>query len=268
MKKIIRVTTVLMAFLLFATGCAIQMKPRPSTAAIDSIGITKIAQKAHVVISAKDLVLEQSVHFGLMGYLFPVNVKVGETLKVYSEEYFGEIFNEVVFSNPSAEDITVTFEIKSFDISAIGKAAHLELPLRCARLIGVMLLHVDGRSVFCFARRGAERRGGTEIFEPAQRSQRQRDHEGGTEGGQKETRREAEFLGWIVVTGCSFAGFGLSILPHVNEADVSPCWRSPHIFAPRHVNRARPSRRRQCPTRRHPNLPLSLHFSSVISLSL
>ncbi len=129
MKKIIRVTTVLMAFLLFATGCAIQMKPRPSTAAIDSIGITKIAQKANVVISAKDLVLVQSVHFGLMGYLFPVNVKVGETLKVYSEEYFGEIFNEVVFSNPSAEDITVTFEIKSFDISAIGKAAHLELKM-------------------------------------------------------------------------------------------------------------------------------------------
>lgn len=129
MKNPMHVAAVLIVSLLFVVGCATQMKPRPSSAAIASIDKTKITQKANVVISNKDLALEQTVHFGLVGFLFPVNVKVGETLKVYSEEYFGEMFNEVVFSNPSAENITVAFEIKSFDISAVGKAAHLELKM-------------------------------------------------------------------------------------------------------------------------------------------
>ena len=150
MKKLMHATAVLMGLLLFVTGCATQMKPRPSTAAIASIGMTKITQKANVVISGKDLALEQSVHFGLMGYLFPVNVKVGETLKVYSEEYFGEIFNEVVFSNPSAENITVAFEIKGFDISAVGKAAHLELKMvvndKNSKQLHEKIYSADGKS--------------------------------------------------------------------------------------------------------------------------
>ena len=129
MKKPMHVAAVLMVSLFFVAGCALQMKPRPSSGAIASIGTSKIAQKASVVISDKDLALEQSVHFGLVGYMSPVNVKVGETLKVYSEEYFGTIFSEVAFGNPPAENIAVVFEINDFDISAVGKAAHLELKM-------------------------------------------------------------------------------------------------------------------------------------------
>jgi hypothetical protein len=129
MKNLMRIAAVSMVSLLFVAGCAMQMKPRPSPAAIAAIGKTKITQKANVVISDKDLALEQSVHFGLVGFMFPVKVKVGETLKVYSEEYFDEMFREVAFSNPTADNITVAFEIKGFDISTVGTAAHLELKM-------------------------------------------------------------------------------------------------------------------------------------------
>jgi hypothetical protein len=129
MKNPMDVAVVLMVSLLLVAGCATQMKPRPSSDVIASVSKNKIAQKANVVISNKDSALEHSVNFGLVGFLFPVTVKVGETLKVYSEEYFGKIFNDVTFSNPPAESIIVVFEIKGFDISAFGKAAHLELKM-------------------------------------------------------------------------------------------------------------------------------------------
>jgi hypothetical protein len=128
MKNIVHVAVLFMVTLSFSLeGCAVYVKPHPSSDAIASIGKNKITQKAYVVISDRDLALEQSVHFGLIGYLNPVSVKVGETLKVYSEEYFNELFNEVAFTNQPSDSIGVVFEIKGFNISAFEKAAHLEL---------------------------------------------------------------------------------------------------------------------------------------------
>jgi hypothetical protein len=152
MKKLGHVAVLFLVSLFFLEGCVIYMKPHPSSDAIASIGKNKITQKANVVISDKDLALEQSVHFGIIGFLFPVNVKVGETLKVYSEEYFNEIFNEIAFNNPPADDITVVFEIKSFDISAIGTAAHLELNMvindKNKKQIFEKLYNADGEGHF------------------------------------------------------------------------------------------------------------------------
>ena len=130
MKKQGHVAVLFMVSLLFLGGCATYIKPHSSPDALASIGNNKIAQKADIVISDKDLALEHSVHFGLVGFLFPVNVKVGEALKTHSEEYFSKIFsNEVTFRNQSADSISVVFEIKDFNISAVGTAAHLELKM-------------------------------------------------------------------------------------------------------------------------------------------
>lgn len=150
MKKLRHVAGLFMLSLLFFGGCATYIKPHPSPDALASIGKNKIAQKAHIVISDKDLTFEQSVHFGLLGFLFPVNVKVGEALKAHSEEYFSKIFsNEVTFSNQSADSISVVFEIKDFNISAIGTAAHLKLNMvikdRTAKQIFEKLYTADGK---------------------------------------------------------------------------------------------------------------------------
>ena len=129
MRTLQHVLAPLILSLFLLVGCVTYMKPHPSSSAITSISKNKTAQKANVVISDKDLALEQSAHFGLVGFAFPVSVKVGETLRVYSKEYLSEIFSEVTSTSQPVDGMSVIFEIKIFDISAVGKAAHLELKM-------------------------------------------------------------------------------------------------------------------------------------------
>ena len=99
----------------------------PSETAIRSHIHKKINRSVTVLISDHDFGLTHDVHMGLVGYITPYRVYPGRTLKAHAELYLMQLFDKVSFDVQGYSDIYIDLDIRSFDITAVNKAAHLKV---------------------------------------------------------------------------------------------------------------------------------------------
>ncbi len=103
--------------------------PTPAAAVISSHIYKKIHQKAAIFISDEELASQYDSHFGLVGYLFPYRVYPGKILKAYADVYLSKLFDRISFKQQDDDNFLLSLKIINFDISAVSKAAQLEISL-------------------------------------------------------------------------------------------------------------------------------------------
>ena len=120
------------------TGCATYVGTHPRI--IDVPIQSNIQETITVVISQEDLEREEAVSFGIVGFLFPVKVKVGEMLKSSATDCFNRFFNEVKFGDSISEGASVALKIEEFYIFGIDAKAHLKLLMTIANKSGEKII--------------------------------------------------------------------------------------------------------------------------------
>lgn len=123
MKRYGHIPFVLLFMVIFS-GCATTVRNAPVS--IDIPGEFKKNAAITVLISEIDLKREESVSFGLIGFLFPLKVEVGEMLKSSAANCFNKLFNEVSIATSGAGNI-VSLKIEEFSLSALRGKAHFKL---------------------------------------------------------------------------------------------------------------------------------------------